>query len=198
MSLDFYLGRGHCSQTPMFEIPENVWVGPSGFEPLTSSVSGKRSPPELRARSAAECTYRGDAGNRTRVTGFADPCLTTRPRRHVPADRRGRTGRGSRNDTRGWSGRRGSNPRPQPWQGCALPTELLPRGDHHTHGPSSVAQAPVEPKPPSPRAVAGNSEASISSTSGTATTTIWAIRSPRRNSTDSDPWLTSRTWTSPR
>src|ERR1700743_1488972 len=25
------------------------------------------------------------------------------------------------------SGRRGSNPRPQPWQGCALPTELLPR-----------------------------------------------------------------------
>ena len=29
----------------------------------------------------------------------------------------------------GWnflSGRRGSNPRPQPWQGCALPAELLP------------------------------------------------------------------------
>ena len=24
------------------------------------------------------------------------------------------------------SGRRGSNPRPQPWQGCSLPTELLP------------------------------------------------------------------------
>jgi hypothetical protein len=27
-----------------------------------------------------------------------------------------------------WSGRRVSNSRPQPWQGCALPTELLPRG----------------------------------------------------------------------
>ena len=26
-----------------------------------------------------------------------------------------------------WSGKRGSNPRPQPWQGCALPTELFPR-----------------------------------------------------------------------
>ena len=26
-----------------------------------------------------------------------------------------------------WSGRRDSNSRPQPWQGCALPTELLPR-----------------------------------------------------------------------
>lgn len=26
-----------------------------------------------------------------------------------------------------WSGKRGSNPPPQPWQGCALPNELLPR-----------------------------------------------------------------------
>src|SRR6185503_971384 len=26
------------------------------------------------------------------------------------------------------SGKRDSNPRPQPWQGCALPTELFPRG----------------------------------------------------------------------
>ncbi|GEM_PF-6917849 len=25
-----------------------------------------------------------------------------------------------------WSGKRGSDPRPQPWQGCALPTELFP------------------------------------------------------------------------
>ena len=25
-----------------------------------------------------------------------------------------------------WSGQRGSNPRPQPWQGCALPTEPCP------------------------------------------------------------------------
>ena len=25
------------------------------------------------------------------------------------------------------SGKRGSNSRPQPWQGCALPTELFPR-----------------------------------------------------------------------
>src|ERR1700733_8596035 len=28
----------------------------------------------------------------------------------------------------GWSGRRDSNPRHQPWQGCTLPAELLPRG----------------------------------------------------------------------
>ena len=25
------------------------------------------------------------------------------------------------------SGKRGSNPRPQPWQGCALSTELFPQ-----------------------------------------------------------------------
>ena len=29
-----------------------------------------------------------------------------------------------------WSGKRDSNSRPQPWQGCALPTELLPRFYH--------------------------------------------------------------------
>ena len=26
-----------------------------------------------------------------------------------------------------WSGKRGSNPPPQPWQGCALPNELFPQ-----------------------------------------------------------------------
>jgi excisionase family DNA binding protein len=31
---------------------------------------------------------------------------------------------------RDWSGRRGSNPRPAPWQGAALPTEPLPRYLH--------------------------------------------------------------------
>ena len=28
-----------------------------------------------------------------------------------------------------WSGRRGSNPRPMPWQGIALSTELLPQNE---------------------------------------------------------------------
>src|SRR5881628_2939722 len=32
----------------------------------------------------------------------------------------------------GESGKRDSNPRPQPWQGCALPTELFPRGRNLT------------------------------------------------------------------
>ena len=29
-------------------------------------------------------------------------------------------------NARSWSGKRDSNSRPQPWQGCALPTELFP------------------------------------------------------------------------
>ena len=47
---------------------------------------------------------------------FADPCLTAWLCR------------------RGWSGRRGSNPPPQPWQGCALPNELLPQIRRHGGG----------------------------------------------------------------
>ncbi len=42
-------------------------VGDTGIEPVTSSVSRKRSPTELITR--------GGDGNRTRVQGFAGPCL---------------------------------------------------------------------------------------------------------------------------
>src|SRR6266849_3342866 len=47
------------------------------------------------------------------------------------------------------SGKRDSNPRPQPWQGCALPTELFPRAANLTaqlpaiYGP--VTALPVRP-----------------------------------------------------
>src|SRR5918993_1296923 len=53
-------------------------VGDSGFEPLTSSASRKRSPPELIALTCF-ADPRGGTRNRTGVQGFADPCLTTRP-----------------------------------------------------------------------------------------------------------------------
>ena len=51
--------------------------------------------------------------------GFADLCLTTWPRHHM-----------SRNCFLlfFWSGRRGSNSLPPPWQGGALPDELRPHG----------------------------------------------------------------------
>src|SRR5688572_18083161 len=60
--------------------------------------------------------------------GFADPCLTTWLRRPVTIDVQALPGEGPwrLRDRMQWSGKRGSNPRPQPWQGCALPTELFP------------------------------------------------------------------------
>ncbi len=56
-------------------------VRDTGIEPVTSSVSGKRSPAELIARVLRpdESGRRGGDGNRTRVDGFAGRCLTTRP-----------------------------------------------------------------------------------------------------------------------
>ena len=62
--------------------------------------------------------FGGAKRNRTAVNGFAIRCITTllsrRHNFHSPAWKH-------------WSGRRVSNSRPQPWQGCALPTELLPQ-----------------------------------------------------------------------
>jgi hypothetical protein len=50
------------------------------------------------------------------------------------------------------SGKRGSNPRPQPWKGCALPAELLPHfilwGEQDSnlrrHMPADLQSAPVD------------------------------------------------------
>jgi len=76
----------------------------------------------------------GSGRNRTGVDGFAIRCMTTLP----PSLWKSLTER----ETAGvahhfealnhyrtacvWSGKPGSNRRPQPWQGCALPTELFP------------------------------------------------------------------------
>src|SRR2546426_4480274 len=52
------------------------------------------------------------------------------------------------------SGKRDSNPRPQPWQGCALPTELFPRAVGQSNRsvgffvPPPPLTAPVPPVPP--------------------------------------------------
>jgi len=96
-------------------------VGDTGIEPVTSSVSRKRSPTELIAR--------GGGGNRTRVQGFAGPCLSHSA---TPPDDINPQVSGFRLNARGRlsSGRRDSNPRPSPWQGDALPTEPRPRALH--------------------------------------------------------------------
>ena len=78
-----------------------LMVGVTRFELVTSSVSGKRSPPELNARAQCRsfeqlCQYTavinfgnpfpikvgGDARIRTGGESFAGFCLTTWPRRH--------------------------------------------------------------------------------------------------------------------
>ncbi len=41
------------------------------------------------------------------------------------------------------SGKRDSDPRPQPWQGCALPTELFPHLLRFTKASLSIADAKV-------------------------------------------------------
>jgi hypothetical protein len=42
------------------------------------------------------------------------------------------------------SGKRDSNPRPQPWQGCALPTELFPRAENIPENrDSTIAPRPL-------------------------------------------------------
>ena len=137
------------------------------------------------AFSEAESGSGGDDRNRTGVTGFADPRLTTRPRRRIVD----------------LSGRRDSNPRPQPWQGCALPTELLPRRWAHCSArvtPTKRSYLPVDPNPPAPRTVSSRLSTSIHSIAGTGTIASWAMRSPRANSTVSSPWLINRALISPR
>ena len=50
-----------------------------------------------------------------------------------------------------WSGQRGSNPRPQPWQGCALPTEPCPLArKYYTRFPKA-AQERIEKSLPAVR-----------------------------------------------
>ncbi len=84
-----------CRPTSPAQIGAFKRVGDSGFEPLTSSASRKRSPPELIALTLRGRPYaapRGGTRNRTGVQGFADPCLTTRPcrqrRRYDPRPER--------------------------------------------------------------------------------------------------------------
>ena len=71
--------------------------------------------------------YGGGSRNRTGVNGFAGRCITTLPSRHYLLIVKIKLS--EENSTaliKIWSGKRDSNSRPQPWQGCALPTELFP------------------------------------------------------------------------
>ena len=77
----------------------------------------------VRGLSPGQRANGGGDGNRTRVQGFAGPCLS-----HSATPPQGPCRKGIRSFE---SGRRDSNPRPSPWQGDALPTEPRP---HRTSG----------------------------------------------------------------
>ena len=81
----------------------------------------RRARPDTKRRPGGRpSSPGGEARIRTGGQGFAGPCLTTWPlRRMKKAEQAGLE--------LAWSGLRGSNPRPPPWQGGALPTALSPQ-----------------------------------------------------------------------
>ena len=86
-------------------------VPEAGLEPARTKVRGILSPLCLPIPPLRHAIFGGGTRIRTGDKGFADLCLTTWLCRLKYI----------------WSGKRDSNPRHQPWQGCALPTELFPR-----------------------------------------------------------------------
>jgi hypothetical protein len=92
-------------------------------EPMSDAAgtirNGHRTSSVGTTPAVLSVTQRGGDGNRTRVQGFAGPCLS-----HSATPPQGACRKGIRPFE---SGRRDSNPRPSPWQGDALPTEPRPR-----------------------------------------------------------------------
>src|SRR6266850_5156188 len=79
-------------------------------------------------RDLCGSSFGGGSRNRTGVHGFAGRCMTTLPSRLAYLDEEGKARiTPVEPSLASWSGKRVSNSRPQPWQGCALPTELFPR-----------------------------------------------------------------------
>src|SRR3954465_10863781 len=130
-------GRIHSTVTTL--VPgagiEPAWLAPRDFKSLVSTSFTTRA----QAETALQVQESGGGGrNRTGVHGFAGRCMTTLPPRQS-LKRKGK----ARVRPRAfpsviWSGKRVSNSRPQPWQGCALPTELFPRFCEGPHYKPSV------------------------------------------------------------
>mgnify|MGYP007112885149 CR=1 FL=1 len=68
--------------------------------------------------------FGGAIRSRTGLDGFAIRCITDLLSRQFFLTKKGSLGFPFSGI---WSGKRVSNSRPQPWQGCALPTELFPQ-----------------------------------------------------------------------
>ncbi len=111
--------------------PDHACCRP-GSQPGTPADAKSR-----RKKSHPEVALSGGASrSRTDLHGFAIRCITALLSRRILAESLPILGwisakpasatRRSVASPKIWSGRRGSNSRPQPWQGCALPAELLP------------------------------------------------------------------------
>ena len=90
---------------------EQCWSGKRGSNSRPQPWQGCALPTELFPHGRV-LDSGGAEWSRTTLDGFAIRCITAllpRPQNRAI-----------------WSGKRGSNSRPQPWQGCALPTELFP------------------------------------------------------------------------
>ena|GEM_PF-2149075 len=110
-TLDLNLGKvalyqlSYSRMKPIVPCPRPEWC--AGWRPGSESNRRTRICNPLHNHSA---------------TRPVTPCRTSSCRQNETP----RVARGFAFET--WSGKRGSNPRPQPWQGCALPTELFPLG----------------------------------------------------------------------
>jgi hypothetical protein len=102
-----------------------IWTIPETKTAPTTTIGGAVRSIRLEGGGATR--------SRTGLDGFAIRCITALLSRHA-FNRRFLLGQNSRKKGKleaslfeNWSGKRVSNSRPQPWQGCALPTELFPR-----------------------------------------------------------------------
>jgi hypothetical protein len=75
------------------------------------------------------------------------------------------------------SGKRDSNPRPQPWQGCALPTELFPRARKYKAGVREQVDGAAPRQPVTPRACTANHAVHASSPDNDASPAL-AVATP--------------------
>ena len=120
---------------------ENLVPG-TGLEPVQPCGRGILSPLCLPVPPSGRMWRRGSESNRrTRLCrplhnhSATPPCRTQGSKRALEEAQKNSCALKTKKGKRSlwlrlpciWSGKRVSNSRPQPWQGCALPTELFPR-----------------------------------------------------------------------
>ena len=132
VSTDFTTRASYCAKTTGLQLlPPAVArrssraakPEPEGLQPIVTV--------DLPARQGQQTTLAEQSSSPARPPvspsgQAATACLSVRAIGTTEAHQRKKAPL-ARGLSRNWSGKRGSNPRPQPWQGCALPTELFPQ-----------------------------------------------------------------------